>query len=381
MFDACDVDGSGTISYSEYIRHALRDGLMRSAARVADLFRKWDADESGTVDRLEFRRAVRALGFDAPREAVDELFRSLDLDSSGTVDYRELHRMLRQGASVTLEEGMQVGAAGAIELDTLNLNALRTGRGESRVLGRTAARPLEKGRSERGLGERALGRIEVGRRLERGRSERGRAVTSMLPDVHDEPGMGGGGSAVAAHLGARPPTSSTSGRSRSPLHRLAKASSAVGAPLLELAIASSKSRRGLVQPRPMSGVTEQRALAKELRLTFAAGARVLGEYNHDEGGVQLLVDLKHGRLVEASSRVARAHHLFKRAARTADRRGYGQVEVSSLASLHSWVNATSNPDRELTTISKLMCHPWMDEPQIEVLQVTDGTKGLMLASL
>ena len=49
--------------------------------------------------------------------------------------------MLRQGASVELAAEMQVGAAGAIETETLNLTALRnTGSGRARTRGRTAAR-------------------------------------------------------------------------------------------------------------------------------------------------------------------------------------------------------------------------------------------------
>ena len=40
-FDAIDTDKSGTIEMSEFLVYALRDGLARNGARVADLLKQW----------------------------------------------------------------------------------------------------------------------------------------------------------------------------------------------------------------------------------------------------------------------------------------------------------------------------------------------------
>ena len=96
-FDALDGDGSGKIDMSEYLMFSLKDALIRSSARVVDLFKKWDEDRSGKINKREFTHAVRALGF---REITDamagECFEALDDDKSGELEYKELNMMLRK---------------------------------------------------------------------------------------------------------------------------------------------------------------------------------------------------------------------------------------------------------------------------------------------
>ena len=96
MFDEVDVDGSGDISFHEYVGFTLLDVLSRSATRVINLFKLWDVDRSGTIDLEEFRRAIKTIGFDVPRDAIDAVFRELDEDDSGEIDYDELNRVLRR---------------------------------------------------------------------------------------------------------------------------------------------------------------------------------------------------------------------------------------------------------------------------------------------
>ena len=76
---------------------SLKDALIRSSARVVDLFKKWDEDRSGKINKREFTHAVRALGC---REITDamagECFEALDGDKSGELEYKELNLMLRK---------------------------------------------------------------------------------------------------------------------------------------------------------------------------------------------------------------------------------------------------------------------------------------------
>lgn len=64
LFQEFDADGSGEISYAEYLQYALRDQLRRSCTRVMDCFRSFDIDGNGVVDRYEFRRAINGLGWE-----------------------------------------------------------------------------------------------------------------------------------------------------------------------------------------------------------------------------------------------------------------------------------------------------------------------------
>ena len=76
---------------------SLKDALIRSSARVVDLFKKWDEDRSGKINKREFTHAVRALGF---REITDamagECFEALDDDKSGELEYKELNMSIRK---------------------------------------------------------------------------------------------------------------------------------------------------------------------------------------------------------------------------------------------------------------------------------------------
>lgn len=52
LFAEFDYDGSGEITYSEYIKFTIREALTRSTTRVLSLFKLWDADSSGAIDKV-----------------------------------------------------------------------------------------------------------------------------------------------------------------------------------------------------------------------------------------------------------------------------------------------------------------------------------------
>jgi len=135
-FTELDADRSGKVDMNEYIRWALRDALARSSARVIDLFRQWDEDGSGVIERKEFRRAIRALGFDFIHDVseIDLVFDDFDIDKDGTLDYNELNTMLRQGASVILDDALKVGAAGEIATQVRQTHKLRKHRAKGKAL-------------------------------------------------------------------------------------------------------------------------------------------------------------------------------------------------------------------------------------------------------
>ena len=111
LFADYDTDGSGKLSYSEYIQQTLKFALRKSSQRVNNLLKLWDLDASGTISIEEWRRAIKTIGFNAPAAEVDALFHDIDEDGSGEIEYRELHNALRQGATIHLEEDIAETAA------------------------------------------------------------------------------------------------------------------------------------------------------------------------------------------------------------------------------------------------------------------------------
>ena len=118
------IDEASDLSVAEQ----LRDALSKAAVRVIDLFREWDDDDSGTVSKEEFRRGMIQMGLKAAAEEVDKVFDAFDPDGSGSVELKELSRLLRRGSSTTLDESLQAGAMGAIEMKSDTKFALRKGK-------------------------------------------------------------------------------------------------------------------------------------------------------------------------------------------------------------------------------------------------------------
>ena len=98
LFREFDADGSGEISYEEYMRYVLRDSLRRQVGKVMDFVKPWDVDGSGEIERWEFRRAMASMGIVAPSIAmIDALFDEMDVDNSGSLSTEEIFHHIRGG--------------------------------------------------------------------------------------------------------------------------------------------------------------------------------------------------------------------------------------------------------------------------------------------
>merc|ERR1712238_328161 len=80
IFDACDLDGSGKIAYTEFLAATIGDaqtGLI-SEERLAEAFDRFDTDDSGTisVDNL-----AQILGTEMPRSEIQDI-----IDDACTID-------------------------------------------------------------------------------------------------------------------------------------------------------------------------------------------------------------------------------------------------------------------------------------------------------
>ena len=93
-----DPSGDGAVSYSEFLRYALRDALAASNTRVMDYFKKMDTSNDGAVDISEFRKAMPALGLEVPVKEIDDLFDEWDPDGSGSLELKELNKICNMHA-------------------------------------------------------------------------------------------------------------------------------------------------------------------------------------------------------------------------------------------------------------------------------------------
>ena len=105
------------------IRHA----LGANHGKVIDIFRDLDEDGNGVITRGELARMLPVLGLGVSREEADDFFDSLDTDGSDSIDFHELKNKLRVGADMEVDESLRTGAAGRIEVVSMNANALREG--------------------------------------------------------------------------------------------------------------------------------------------------------------------------------------------------------------------------------------------------------------
>lgn len=87
LFDAIDVDKSGTIEMDEYFMWTL-DVASRQGCGLSLIFKKYDKQGDGCLDANEFALAVEDLGFAAG--FAHELFVDLDEDGSGSLTIDEV---------------------------------------------------------------------------------------------------------------------------------------------------------------------------------------------------------------------------------------------------------------------------------------------------
>ena len=95
LFKEFDTDGSGDISYGEYMSYVLRDFLRRHAGRAMEHVKKWDLDGSGSIERWEFRRAMMSMVVAPSIEMIDHLFNEMDEEKSGSLSFKEIARKLQ----------------------------------------------------------------------------------------------------------------------------------------------------------------------------------------------------------------------------------------------------------------------------------------------
>ena len=95
MVNEVDVDGSGTIEFSEFLNLMARK--MRdsdSEEQLKEAFRVFDKDQNGFISAAELRNVLTNLGEKLTDDEIDEMIREADVDGDGQINYEEFVKVM-----------------------------------------------------------------------------------------------------------------------------------------------------------------------------------------------------------------------------------------------------------------------------------------------
>lgn len=111
IFDQMDLDGSGTIDYTEFCAAGMGQYAAMQDDAVWAAFKSFDLDDSGTITKQNLQKVLSQAGMlqsfseDVCKEVAEEIVRRLDGSGSGEIDFDEWKEMMRQcWEEKTLEE-------------------------------------------------------------------------------------------------------------------------------------------------------------------------------------------------------------------------------------------------------------------------------------
>ena len=110
LFTEFDLDGSGSITYREFLRKMRRSGVFTRSSEEEALFRLFkaikqanitvrrafqmiDMDGSNEITKTEMEGAFRKLGIDISSHTVDFIFQNCDRDNSGSISSGEFQQL------------------------------------------------------------------------------------------------------------------------------------------------------------------------------------------------------------------------------------------------------------------------------------------------
>jgi calmodulin len=98
MINEVDVDGNGTIEFSEFIAMMEKKLSALDPQTVNDemyqAFKVFDKDGNGFICREELKEAMQNLGEQLCDNDIDEMIAEADLDKNGLIDYQEFICMM-----------------------------------------------------------------------------------------------------------------------------------------------------------------------------------------------------------------------------------------------------------------------------------------------
>ena len=95
MINEVDVNGNGTIDFSEFLNlmsRKMKD--VDSEEELKEAFRVFDKDQTGFISAQELRHVMTNLGEKLSDEEVDEMIRQVDVDRDEQINYEEFVKVM-----------------------------------------------------------------------------------------------------------------------------------------------------------------------------------------------------------------------------------------------------------------------------------------------
>ena len=97
IFEAVDVDGNGTIDYTEFCMATMSERELTSQRKLAAAFKMFDKDGSGAISHAEFRKALGIA--DQDHEILGKLLYEIDENNDGQIQFDEFQNMMKRIAA------------------------------------------------------------------------------------------------------------------------------------------------------------------------------------------------------------------------------------------------------------------------------------------
>lgn len=104
MFDACDLDGSGKIRYTEFLAATIEAQGAISEERLAEAFDRLDSDDSGFISAANLKEL---LGNEFSDLDIDEIIQEVDFEKDGKVSYNEFLALWENQSEAKRDEVMK----------------------------------------------------------------------------------------------------------------------------------------------------------------------------------------------------------------------------------------------------------------------------------
>ena len=124
VFDACDLEGTGKIRYTEFLAATIEARGAISEERLAEAFDRLDSDDSGYISASNLRQI---LGEDFPQEEIEAIIREADISKDGQISYSEFLALwqeqneAKQDEALILLQGKEVDSGSEGTPDTLDV--------------------------------------------------------------------------------------------------------------------------------------------------------------------------------------------------------------------------------------------------------------------
>lgn len=102
LMEAADVDGNGTIDYTEFITATMNRHRLETDENLLKAFRYFDKDNSGFITMDELESEMMEYGI-ADESSIKEILSEVDTDNDGKINYDEFCAMMKSGTTAQVK--------------------------------------------------------------------------------------------------------------------------------------------------------------------------------------------------------------------------------------------------------------------------------------